>query len=303
MLAFYPLLLAGIMMPTPPTECFHPTSTSMQDPSELMFSVNRYLGFRQVEDVTESSDYYFELKRSGEWLYRPLKSREVLQGKLDTIEPISRWLKERLAGKPFDGGDAGHPEVADAPKLYFKLGDQRGDKAGDRAGDESGAVDQNNVGVELREATLAPHQLLAAEIHFVVQRIRQQEAFNGEPLALPIDLQDSWRSQLQSSDAFGQPRVIVGEEALREWLAQRGGGVEELRSHLEQSHLGRGQRKLVVFAWAGSGQDWIAWELTGGDSPRLQYKYRAGQSRDVGRHVVMLSVKKTVQLEQVSDAP
>lgn len=91
----------------------------------------------------------------------------------------------------------------------------------------------------------------------------------------------------------GEPAVITSAEELAK-NETVGKSADELKKHVDFA-----KEKLVVFAWAGSGQDKIAaGELKTADKKTTAtFNYTRGLTRDLRRHVHLFAVPKDAEVK------
>lgn len=77
---------------------------------------------------------------------------------------------------------------------------------------------------------------------------------------------------------------------------------EQAAKHLDQATLQKltrqldfNQQKLIVFAWKGSGQDKLAFEVLESFPEQVVFRYRPGRTRDLRPHVKAFAVRNNVK--------
>ncbi len=219
---------------------------------EPVFSVGRYLGFRQQGDLTPSSDYSFSLHADGNWSYRDLTGAYQRRGKVS--EGIDSWRKKAAAtGVPQQPKDEPlQPQIADAPSLTVRW------KA------------------QAAPVKISPYEREALALHQLVQ-----ETVSGvRAIKLP-----ETGLEIANKVAFGPPIEIASAKDLANAVSQ-----EKSREQIAKQ-VDFDKEKLLLFAWSGSGRDRLEYWTTGeGDEQQVQFQRKPGFTRDFVRHVQLFAI-------------
>lgn len=230
-----------------------------QPPKDAMLYVARTMGFRPAGFMTPQSDYGFEINQNGEWKYNsfaPRKGQEGPQtGKLEM--PMESFIEQlNLIGlDDIPEPDPNEPKIADLPTMMIRR-----------------TVDGKPW---VRE--IPPRSDEAMKLHYLIQSIvlgvkevpaKDFPLVNDEPTGVDKPMEISSMAALEK--AFGEDKA------------------KELSRHIDFE-----KQKMMVFRWAGSGQDELFASVEGkDDGQELVFGYRGGMTRDLRQHAKYYIVDK-----------
>jgi hypothetical protein len=237
---------------------FTPGLIQAQPPQDAMLYVARTMGFRPASFMTPQSDYGFEINEKGEWKYNsfaPRKGQEGPQtGKLKM--PMESFLEQlKLIGlDDIPEPDPNEPQIADLPTMMIRR-----------------TVDGKPW---VRE--IPPRSEEAMKLHYLIQTI-----------VLGVKEIPAKDFPLVNDEALGVDKPIE-ITTMAELEKTFGDKAKELSRHLDFE-----KQKMVIFRWAGSGQDELFVSLEGeDDGEQLVFGYRGGMTRDLRQHARYYIVDK-----------
>lgn len=248
------------------------SSASDLQEGDVCIRFTRTMGFRPQEFFNERSDYSFQVDLEGNYEYRAFGSRMFPDGYVRTgkLPYAIEEFESRLGAIGVDEIPAPSPDmpmIADAPEvmIYRPMIEQDWSR-------------QVEPGSEIGKAL----DTLVSEIVMGVM----------EPKAEAI-------AKLEEAEATRatEPRTITSSDELQALLGEAG---QEFVDSIDFD-----KQQVLVFRWAGSGQDLLYAFRTGDDSDvQLNVVYQAGMTRDLRQHARVMVIDKEVQVKIVKqDAP
>lgn len=228
-----------------------PQSSWAQPPEDAMLYISRTMGFRPPGFMTPQSDYGFEIRENGEWKYNsfaPQKDRKGPKtGKL--MMPMESFVEQlQIIGlDEVPEPDPNEPKIADLPTMMIRR-----------------KVDGKPW---VRE--IPPRSDVAMELHYLIQQI-----------VLGVKEIPTKEFPLVEDKPTGvnKPRSIKTAAELEKAFGKEKAG--ELLKRIDFD-----KQQLVIFRWAGSGQDELFANLEGeDDAEQLVFGYRGGMTRDLRQH-------------------
>ncbi|HMO12850.1 MAG TPA: hypothetical protein PKD64_03480 [Pirellulaceae bacterium] len=216
-----------------------------------MLVIHRYLGFRHVDELTEESDYTFTLTHGGKWTFQSLKNQTEVSGEIS-----ENWeeIKAALLRIEFPKNEEAVLNIPDLPQFTIQI-----------AADEG----------ESRKYQLQPKDDLARNLHAFILQWRSGKFPVPRLIVQQLDVQVP--DKLEMGGAFREPAVIDSKEAL---LAQCES--QELVDSISRL-VDFSKKKLVVFTWAGSGQDQLDYEISLAEK-KVVFDRIPGFTRDYREH-------------------
>ena len=238
---------------------FTPGLIQAQPPKDAMLYVARTMGFRPAGFMTPQSDYGFEVNQNGEWKYNsfaPRKGQKGPQtGKLKM--PMESFVEQlKLIGlDDIPEPDPNEPKIADLPTMMIRR-----------------TVDGKPW---VRE--IPPRSEEAMKLHYLIQtivlgvkEIPAKDFPLADDKALGVDKPMEISSTNELEKAFGEENA------------------KELSKQIDFE-----KQKMLVFRWAGSGQDELFASVEGEEEGQeLVFGYRGGMTRDLRQHARYYIVDK-----------
>ncbi len=114
-------------------------------------------------------------------------------------------------------------------------------------------------------------------------------ALNAEPAALPpaYAVPSQLGDKVFEDASLEQPRVLRSLDDARPYYDKEGlARLEQLVDFVRQH--------ILLFAWSGSGQDKLTYEVLESAPEQIAFKYEPGRTRDLRRHVYAFALRNDV---------
>ena len=228
-----------------------PQSSWAQPPEDAMLYISRTMGFRPPGFMTPQSDYGFEIKKNGEWKYNSFAPQKDRKGPKtgELMMPMESFIEQLqiLGLDDLPEPDPNAPKIADLPKMTIR----------------------RKVDGKAWVREIPPRSDIAMELHYLIQQI-----------VLGVKEIPTKDFPLVEDKPVGidKPRTLKTSDELEEAFGKEKAGELLNRIDLEK-------KQLVIFRWAGSGQDELFANLEGeDDAEQLVFGYRRGMTRDLRQH-------------------
>ena len=219
---------------------------SIVSAEDSIYSIYRSGGFRRVTDFTDENDYGFQINKELQWEFNLHRSGCRSFGTL-AKEELTK-LKE-LVSNAFSADEKSQvdPRIADLPEMSVTKEDDSENRIRLRVdSDQAKAIDD-----WLRKTRAIKNEQTVSHLRFKAVGRRGR---------------------------FDEPKVLEGKDELKEAFN------EEVAKSLVDVDFEK--QKLLVFQWAGSGQDRLEAKLDRSKEPSvLNVKYFPGRTRDLRGHL------------------
>lgn len=241
-----------------------------QSDADNYLSVNRTMGFRPAGFVTVESDYRFQIGKDLSWTYSAYDGSTEKEYSRSGKLPIAIELLEQRLGdyglNDIPEPDPNEPQIADLPTITLQR-------------EMDGKPWQREIRPSSKEG-LRLHYL----VQFIVTGVQQ------------IAVTESMLKNVQPRRS-SEPLTIENSQALRDAFPE--GESDEALSDMVDFD----KQTVVIFRWAGSGQDDLFAFIDNDQDGKLIFAYRGGMTRDLRQHARCYIVPNDLEWEQVEVPP